>query len=259
MTTTHFPGKLDKEVIKNNSQKEIFKESDVENWCDINKILDEASKEVAVLEDQLKVASGNAWVIREAVSQEFNKWDIDMLSDYIINTHHRLAKENAVIIYDLIQKTAYKYGETHPELSELATASFLFFQPLLNHLMKEEQMLFPAIRLLIKYKRNPVKAIHTTFGFIKYWVMLLQKENLAAGKDLKLFRKHTNNYKLRVDVPDSFNYLLRKMKKFESDLFLYIHLENTILFPKVTALDEEFSGNHSKLLNYENNFFKSGL
>ncbi len=250
MDTLQFESPVDTVTAKDYSRIELNKKNDMECWYGGNKLLYETNKEVAVIKDQLKVATEHASVIKKAVSQEFNKWDLDTLSDYMLNTHHRYAKENAVIIYDLIQKNAYKYGEAHPELSKLATASFLFFQPLLNHLLKEEEILFPAIRQLTKYKRNPAKAIYTTFGFIKYWVMLLQKENLTAGEDLKLFRKLTNNYKLRVDVSDSFNYLLKKMKEFESDLFLYVHLENTILFPKATMLDEEFSGNHLKLTNY---------
>jgi regulator of cell morphogenesis and NO signaling len=259
MDTIHFTGTPDKQIRKNNSQTEVFKGTDVECWYAGNKLLDECNKEVAAIEDQLKDATGHASVIKKAVSQEFNKWDLDTLSDYILNTHHRYAKKNAIIIYDLIQKTAYKYGDAHPELSKLASASFLFFQPLLNHLMKEEQMLFPAIRQLTKHKRNPTRALYTTFGFIKYWVMLLQKENQVAGEDMQLFRKLTNNYKLPVDWSNSFNYLLKKMKEFENDLFLYVHLENTILFPKATMLAEEFSGNHLKLINNDSNSFKSGL
>ena len=136
METIHFTGTSDGQVIKNNFQTEIFNEGDVESWYDSNKILNEASKEVAALEDQLKIASENAGVIRKAVSLEFDKWDIDTLSDYISNTHHRNAKRNAIVIYDLIQKMNYKYSEVLPELSKLAAASFLFFQTLLNHLMK---------------------------------------------------------------------------------------------------------------------------
>lgn len=258
MDTLQSASTVDTVTPKDYSVTEVNKEGDIGCWYGGNKLLDEASKEVSLLKDQLKVATEHASVIKKAVSLEFNKWDLDMLSDYILNTHHRYAKENAIIIYDLIQKAAYKYGETHPELSKLAAASFLFFQPLLNHLMKEEQMLFPAIRQLTKHKRNSTRAIYTTFGFIKYWVMLLQKENQAAGENMQLFRKLTNNYKLHVDGSNSFTYLLKKMKEFESDLFLYVHLENTILFPKATTLAEEFSGDHLKLFNSNTNSLKSG-
>lgn len=259
METIHFTATTDKQVIKNNSQTEVFTGTDVENWYDGNKILDETSKEVAALENQLKIASENAGIIRKAVSQEFDKWDIDKLSDYILNSCHRYTKQNAVIIYDLIQKITYKSSETVPELPKLAATSFLFFQPLLNHLMKEEQVLFPAIRQLTKYKRNPARAVYKTFGFIKYWVILLQKENQEVCKEMKLFRKLTNNYKWRIDVSDSYNELVKKMKKFENDLLLYVHIENNILFPKAIMMAEELSGNHLKLINYENNSFKSGL
>lgn len=89
--------------------------------------------------------------------------------------------------------------------------------------------------------------------------MLLQKENQASGEDMQLFRKLTNNYKLPVDWSNSFNYLLKKMKEFENDLFLYVHLENNILFPKATLLVEELSEDHFKLINSNINSFKPGL
>ena len=174
-------------------------------------------------------------------SQGFNDWNLDSLIDYIITIHHRYAKENAVIIYDLAQNVASRHSENHPELIKLATAIFLFFHDLLNHIKKEEQILFPHIKQLVKNKSYSGKGTYTTFGLIKESINLMQKEHQATGKDLKLFHELTNDYMLPEDACNSYKYLFEKMKEFENDLFLHVHLENDILFPKATALDEELT------------------
>ncbi len=63
-------------------------------------------------------------------------------------------------------------------------------------------------------------------------------EHEVSGEDLKFFRKLTNEYSLPTDACNSYAYLFDKMKEFESDLLLHIHLENNILFPKALALEQ---------------------
>jgi regulator of cell morphogenesis and NO signaling len=204
-----------------------------------NKTIEEASKEAGVTIEQVKVALEQNSLSKPTTVQEFNKWDIDVLIDYIINSHHRYAKENAVIIYDLAKNVANHYSEKHPELPELVTALFLFLNDLLNHLKKEEQILFPNIRQLMEKKSCAEGITYTTFGFIKESVIEMKKEHLVAGNELKLFRKLTNDYLAPDDACNSYKYLFEKMREFENDLFLHVHLENNILFPKAITLDEE--------------------
>ena len=173
------------------------------------------------------------------IALDVNQWDIDALIDHIINTHHRQTKENAVIIYDLAQEVAYRHNENHPELTELSTALFLFLNDLLNHLKKEEQILFPNISQLVKKKRCAKGITYTTFGFIKESASRMINEHRAAGNELKLIRELTNDYLLPADACASYKYLFEKMKEFENDLLLHVQLENNILFPKAIALDDE--------------------
>lgn len=206
-----------------------------------NKTLEEASREVGLTEEHLRSALKHVAGMKTIPSQEFNKWDLDYLIGYITDTHHRYAKENAIIIYGLAQKVAYRQNEQHPELIKLATALFFFIDALLTHLKKEEQILFPNIRQLVKKKSFLKKTAYTTFGFIKESAAMMRKEHLAAGKELKLFRKLTNDYALPADALASHKYLFEKMEEFENDLFLHVHLENNILFPKAIALDEKIT------------------
>src|SRR4051812_28800549 len=78
-------------------------------------------------------------------SHNFNEWDLDKLSDYIITTHHTYVKKNTVVIYELMQELGNTHRQNHPELLKLSEVAFLFFHDLLNHLKKEERILFPNI------------------------------------------------------------------------------------------------------------------
>lgn len=216
----------------------VFRQMGIDFCYAGNKSLEEASREAGITLEQLRSALKHAARIKVAPSQEFNNWDLDFLIGYITNTHHRYARENAAVIYDLAQKAAYRNNEKLPELAKLATALFFFLDDLLNHLKKEEQILFPNIRQLVKKKSQSKITTYTTFGLINESATMMKKEHLAAGKDMKFFRKLTGNYTLPPDPCISHKCLFEKMKEFEDDLLLHVHLENNILFPKAIALDE---------------------
>ena len=188
---------------------------------------------------------------KASTSREFNDWGLNSLIDYIINTHHQYAKKSAVIIHDLAQKVANDHNEKHPELINLTTALFLFFHDLLNHMKKEEQILFPNIKQLVKNKSHKERAMYTTFGLIKESVRRMQKAHQAMSKDLKLLHELTNDYKLPEGSCNSYKYLFEKMKEFEADFLVHVYLENNILFPKALAEDEGLDENAFANLNCE--------
>ena len=80
---------------------------------DNNKIFKEATHK-GVTEEQSETLEPST-VIKTIASGQFNTWDTDSIIDHIINTHHRYAKENAVIIYNLSQKVAHKHSKNHPD------------------------------------------------------------------------------------------------------------------------------------------------
>jgi regulator of cell morphogenesis and NO signaling len=170
--------------------------------------------------------------------QDFSSWSIESLVDYIVNIQHRYCKENAAIIYDLAQKVAND-GTTHPSLTGLGPAMFLFLHDLLNHMKKEEDILFPNIRQLVKNKRRSGKAKYTTFGLIKEWTGLMQGEHHSCCNDLDLFSQLTNNCMLPAHSSNCCKLLFNKMKEFKAAFLMNVHLENNVLFPKALAEDEE--------------------
>jgi regulator of cell morphogenesis and NO signaling len=209
---------------------EVSKNNSMDFSCDNNKAFKEVSSKAGVTEGQLKETL--------EASGQFSTWDADSIIDHIINTHHRYAKENAVVIYNLSQKVAHRHSKNHPEFATLATEIFFFLHDLLNHIMKEEKTLFPNIRQLMKSRKILGSPAHTTFGAMGDSVRLMQEHHNAVGKELKALRQLTDNYKLPEDACNLCGHLFKKIQEFETDLLTHVDLESNILFPKAIAIDE---------------------
>jgi len=188
-----------------------------------------------------EIAAAIEWlcVQKKAGVQEFADWDLCTLLEYISGTHHQLIRENAVVIYDLAQKLAYRHSDVHPELTAFVTALFFFLHNLLNHLKREEQILFPTIKQLLKDNSQGEKGQYTTFGIIKEWVLLMEKEHQSSCKSLKLLNELTNNFSIPSDASDAYRSLFTRMQEFETGLLLLMSIESTFLFPKALAVDGE--------------------
>jgi regulator of cell morphogenesis and NO signaling len=170
-----------------------------------------------------------------AVSDE---GDINSLIDLIINQYHFNTRENVVVIYDLSQKVFSRHSEKHPELAKLVETLFLFFDDLLFHLKKEEQILFPNIIQLSKKKLHQGSFSYSTFGVIKEYALTMQNEHRDVVKQLDFFRRLTNDYRAPEDAGALYKSLFVKMKEFENEMMELIRLEDNFVIPKAIQMDE---------------------
>jgi regulator of cell morphogenesis and NO signaling len=221
---------------KDYRKAEVFRKMGIDFCCGGEKTLQEAGAEAGLSEEDLKEALKAAEQAPVSPSRNYDKWDLDFLADFIVQTHHRYIKDNTEIIDGLAQKVAGHHGDNHPELKELAPRVHYFLQDLIHHMEKEENVLFPAIkRLAANYQMNQPVSIHA--GAISRPISVMEAEHDHSGADLKLFRRLTNDYQLPQDACNSYKYLFDKMQELEGDLHEHIHLENNILFPKAIALE----------------------
>ncbi|MDD3420558.1 MAG: hemerythrin domain-containing protein [Candidatus Gastranaerophilales bacterium] len=71
---------------------------------------------------------------------------------------------------------------------------------------------------------------------LKDIIALLSAEHDVTGDALREMRELTSDYTLPLDVCQSFEELYEHLQDVEDDLHTHIHLENTILFPRVVVL-----------------------
>lgn len=228
-------------AAKDIRKAELLKTKGIDFCCGGNKTVKEASAEAGISEAELRAELQHAEKALASPSFNYDQWELDFLADYIVNTHHRYIKDNAENLNDMAIKVAEHHSDNHPELNRLSTVTYHFLQDLVDHIIREEEFLFPVIKQMVAKTRNPEMETSYEVGSLAQPIAILKKEHDVAGEDLSFFRKLTDDYTLPADACNSYQYLFEKMKEFESDLQTHIHLENNILFPKALLQEAEIA------------------
>lgn len=172
---------------------------------------------------------------------DFNSWPLDLLVDYIEKTHHRYVEEKTGIILQFLNKLCSVHGANHPELfkiNELFTAGA---GELSQHMKKEELMLFPFIKRMMKTKESNGILSPPSFGTVSNPIAMMMQEHDHEGERFREIANLTNNYTAPADGCTTYKVAFAMLDEFEQDLHKHIHLENNILFPKAVILEEEFA------------------
>jgi len=170
---------------------------------------------------------------------KFQEWNLDFLIDYIVNNHHAYINKMIPVLSAHTQKIAIVHGKNHPELIETASSFSRVYKDLRQHMMKEEQMLFPFIKQLVFVKRKGGKTEAPYFGTVKNPIRMMEAEHRAAGDEMSGIKKLTSNYSIPEDACNTYKVTMQELKDFEEDLHKHVYLENYILFPKSAALEAE--------------------
>ena len=108
-----------------------------------------------------------------------------------------------------------------------------------SHLLKEEQVLFPYIVSAEAHVREGAEKPVARFGSVRNPIQQMETEHEAAGRALTKLREVTADYELPADACPTFAALYAGLEELETDLHQHIHLENNILFPRATEMDQK--------------------
>jgi regulator of cell morphogenesis and NO signaling len=170
---------------------------------------------------------------------KFDLWELDFLMDYIVNNHHSYVRRMLPTLYQHTAKIASVHGGNHPELMRVASGFAAIGQELEQHMLKEEQVLFPFIKRLVAARRAGMTPAAPPFGTVRNPIAMMQREHQNAGDEMALIRELTNNYTPPEDACTTYRVTLQELQEFEQDLHRHVHLENNILFPKALRLEEQ--------------------
>ncbi|MEJ6980347.1 iron-sulfur cluster repair di-iron protein [Pedobacter sp. P351] len=226
-------------VAKDFRKAQVFKKLGIDFCCGGKKTIEEVCKAKDIDVEKVRAELANVQDFGQGSSLPFDKWDLDFLTDYIINTHHLYVKENIPFITELANKVASVHGDTHPELIEVAQIFSRVASDFTLHLMKEEKILFPFIKELVFASKNKTSISPAAFGSVDNPTQMMEMEHEQAGEDFAAIRAASNDYTLPADACASYTILYKKLMEFEDDLFNHVHLENNILFPKAIQLEKE--------------------
>lgn len=176
-----------------------------------------------------------------------NEADVDWLRrsltelcDHIERTHHDYLKAELPRLTNLIDKVVGVHGPRHPKLRDVQLRFSQLRAELEPHMMKEEQVLFPAIRRLEQASAPP----RFPFGAISNPIAMMRYEHDQAGTALKDLRELTDGFAPPEDACNSYRAMLDALQALETDLHLHIHKENNILFPRAEQLHSGSAAAH---------------
>ena len=209
---------------------EVFKKAGIDFCCGGSQSLEAACRDkkldVAEIESELEKLENS----EPGSSHKFNEWKLDFLCDYIVNTHHQTVMKLLPELTFYTQKIAEVHGDNHPELSEIANLFAQVDTELRQHLRNEEEVLFPAIREVLKTNSAESKAT------IISEITRMTGENEFAGGAMDKINELSHRYAVPEDGCNTYRVAYKLLEQFEDDLHIHVHLENNILYPKAMKL-----------------------
>jgi len=215
------------EIVANDFRTaSIFKESGIDFCCGGKQSIAEACQENGVEQSVLVGKIKELESSPLSPSQNFKEWELGFLSDYIVNTHHRYVSKALPELLFYTQKIATVHGEGHPELVVVAEMFAKINDELSQHLKKEEEVLFPAIKEALNNPSEKLSAL------IKSEIDRMEGEHDFAGGSMDEIKRITDGYRLPDDACNTYRLSFQLLEHFEDDLHVHVHLENNILYPK---------------------------
>lgn len=156
---------------------------------------------------------------------------LSKLSAYIVDRHHTFTREETDRLEALLAKVCSEYAGRRPEVVRVRALFKELKAELTMHMLKEEQVLFPYIRLLEEAATVAEQAPRAFFGTVRNPVHMMMAEHDRAGDVLKEIRTLTSDFTAPEGVCVTYHALYQSLEGLEKDLHEHIHLENNILFP----------------------------
>lgn len=229
-------------VTENIKAAHVFKKHGIDFCCgggiSIKRACEKAKIDPTILEEELL----NLDAVQDR-AYDFNSWKLDFLTDHIINVHHNYVEESSPLLLQYAKRVNHVHGNHYTELAEIESLVIEVVQAMAAHQKKEELILFPFIKKLVKAGREGTEVPHVHFGSVENPIKMMEEEHDEAGAIMRRIAELSSNYAPPQGACNTYRAFYAKLEEFEQDLHQHIHLENNILFPKSLKLEKELRKN----------------
>ena len=210
---------------------DVFKKNRIDFCCGGNIPLSEAVEKnglnMEALLEELKVVF-EKYEHEEKDVEVWTDSDSNTIIDHVITNYHRASEEELTMLSPYVTKVSRVHGDNHPELLKVYELFYEFKKELIEHMEKEEAIVFPLIKKLadgtVENREEAIKLITE-----------LEKEHDHAGEILRQIREVTSDYTIPLDACGTYRLVYARLEALEGLTFMHVHLENNILFPRYIA------------------------
>ena len=225
------------EIVASNYRfADVFSHYSIDYCCQGNRSIQAACGEKNIdvkdflsqlekIESQSNAAEGN-----------YDEWPVDLLAEYVVKKHHKYVTGTIPVLKQNLAKLCQVHGNNHPELYKVTGTFNLLADDLLAHMNKEENVLFPFIKEVKLAKETNKELQVNATQWIEAPVAMMKDEHSFEGGLLASIKEDTNDFTVPADGCNTYKVTYAKLKEFQEDMFLHIHLENNIIFPKALQL-----------------------
>lgn len=209
----------------------LFKEVQIDFCCGGDRSLLEAIRQKKLNEHEILRRLNESFAEmnnkKKSGEADWREAPIADLIDHIVNHHHAYLRKELPLLSEFVTKIFRVHGVAHIELSTLHKRFHQMKIELDQHLIAEEEVLFP---LLKQYADQPTAERHDQAVKVLHE---MESEHRVVGDFLKEMRKITDGYAIPPEACNTYTLTFHKLEELESDLFQHIHLENNVLFPRI--------------------------
>lgn len=171
---------------------------------------------------------------------DFADWGIDFLLDYIINIHHRYLKTTLPETQNILHEFAAEHIKKFSYLTELEKQFDLLEKKLFLSMQREEEIIFPYIRHLAHAQKHKEPYAALLIRTLRKPVEETMFKGHEAVTDIILsIRELTSSYTTPENVCISHKVVIAKLKELDNDLMQHFYLEQSVLFPRAMAIENE--------------------
>ena len=217
---------------------QVFKNHKIDFCCQGNRSIKEVAEKHRLEADTLLQEIDQVQKEPNNDNIDFKSWPIDLLADYIEKKHHRYVEERIPVLKQYLDKLCKVHGDRHPELLEINEHFIASAGELAMHMKKEELVLFPWVRKMVKARQQNEPLGKPHFGSVNNPISTMMQEHDNEGERFRKIAALSNQYTPPEDACNTYHVGFSLLREFEEDLHRHIHLENNILFPKAEALEK---------------------
>lgn len=229
MTFTITENSLVKDIVNELPKtSDVFKKYRIDFCCGGNIPLSHAVSQNGLEKDTLLEELKAIFEKYESAEKDVEVWtdsDSNTIIKHVITNYHRASEEELAMLSPYVTKVSRVHGDNHPELLKVYELFYEFKKELLDHMVKEEEVVFPLIKQLADGTvENREEAIAM--------IVELEKEHDHTGEILRQIRKVTSDFELPFDACGTYRLVYARLEALEGLTFMHVHLENNILFPR---------------------------
>lgn len=197
----------------------VFRDFGLDFCCHGQRPLDQACSERGIDPDEVLAEIEKAGPSNDPPATHWLEAPLDELCDFIETRYHAKLREELPALRELAAKVDEAHADHEARPVDLSSLLAAIHTAVLEHLDKEEQVLFPAIRQGVgRGAAGPVQC--------------MEAEHDEHGKNLARLRRMTNDFAPPEDACPTWRALYLRLDELEAELMEHINLENNVLFPR---------------------------